>query len=136
LVDHLKKKYEFWEIALQQTQMFHNLVGFHLNHLNFWIWKHQLIKKNIVEVIFFQNFKIRRVIQDGATNHCFTLLSLTVIFQPILMQSRSWKIEKSWTCWKFWKKKSLIFSLWAHQMKIIEDHIIQFDVSNPKIQMI
>jgi hypothetical protein len=31
---------------------------------------------------------------------------------------------KRWTCWKFWKKKSLIFSLWAHQMKIIEDHIV------------
>jgi hypothetical protein len=39
-------------------------------------------------------------------------------------QSISWKIEKSWTSWKFWKKKSLIFSLWAHQMKIIEDHIV------------
>jgi hypothetical protein len=40
-------------------------------------------------------------------------------------QSRSWKIEKNWTRWKFWnKKKSLIFSLWAHQMKIIEDHIV------------
>jgi hypothetical protein len=40
-------------------------------------------------------------------------------------QSRSWKIEKSWTCWKFWKKKiPIIFSLWAHQMKIVEDHIV------------
>jgi hypothetical protein len=39
-------------------------------------------------------------------------------------QSRSWKNEKSWTCWKFWKKKSLIFSLWAHQMKLIEDYIV------------
>jgi hypothetical protein len=47
---HKNKKYEFWEIALQngreiqdgrQTRMFHNSVNFHLNHLKLWNWKHR-----------------------------------------------------------------------------------------------
>jgi hypothetical protein len=41
-------------------------------------------KKNIVEVIFIKLHN-GRVIQDGATSHCLTLLGLAPdIYQPIL----------------------------------------------------
>jgi hypothetical protein len=73
---------------------------------NFWIFhqfssksfetlslKTSIHKQNIVEVTFFSKLQIGGVIQDGATNHCFILSSLT---EPIL--NRFEHINSFWTC--------------------------------------
>jgi hypothetical protein len=57
--------------------MFHNSVNFHANHMKLWIWKNQFIKKNIVEVTFFQNFKM-------APPATVLYYPCTAISQPIL----------------------------------------------------